>query len=282
MTYSFTDNPTELTDAIAGDTLNSCLMYLKKDYCPRNHIDGLILSNETDADHDIKIAAGECSDSTNSTKILNSTAITKQIDANWAEGDDSGGFPSALTLAADTWYHLFAIMKDDYTVDAGFDTSLTATNLLADATSYTYYRRIGSVLTDASSNIIGFKQVGDKFILNDITQDISTSPATTATLHALTVPIGLSVMADVTIFCRKSSTGSNYGLITSPYQSDNVPTVSLSNAYCSVDVGDWRDDGCFNFNIITNNSKQIRSRFTSTDGTIEIYTNGWTDLRGKE
>lgn len=60
---------------------------------------GLLLSNNTsDASHDIDIAAGICRDSTNASFIVLASALTKQIDAEWAEGDDAGGFPSGLTL----------------------------------------------------------------------------------------------------------------------------------------------------------------------------------------
>lgn len=283
MTYTFTDNPTEPTDSINPDVLNSCLMWLKKDYCPRNHIDGLITSNNgTDAAHDIDISAGECADSTNATKIKSGSTLTKRIDANWSAGN-AGGFPSGLTLAADTTYHVFVIMKPDYTVDAGFDTSLTASNLLADATGYTYYRRIGSIITDGSSNIISFKQIGDKFILKDIVQDVNTSPTTSAVSHTLTVPNGIAVIADMNIYCAKTADGFNYGLIYSPSQTDLTPSSSLHNAFCAVDNGqEWRNDSYCNYLIITNTVKQIKSIFTAADGTIKIFANGWIDLRGKE
>ena len=44
---------------------------------------GLTLSNGSDADHDIDIAAGACMDSTAAVRISLSTAFTKQIDATW-------------------------------------------------------------------------------------------------------------------------------------------------------------------------------------------------------
>jgi hypothetical protein len=85
------------------------------------------------------------------------SALVKQIDANWAAGTNQGGFPSGLVLAADTTYRIYLISNGS-TVDAGFDTSSTAANLLADASGYTYYREIGFFRTDGSADLdyVGF------------------------------------------------------------------------------------------------------------------------------
>ena len=102
------------------------------------------MSNATDTAHDIQITPGFARDSADATNLKRATTLIKQIDANWAEGTNAGGFPSGLTLSNSTWYHFFVIHKTaDGTVDAGFDTSTTASNLLADATGYSAYRRVG-------------------------------------------------------------------------------------------------------------------------------------------
>ena len=159
----------ELTNAVeeSGQTLDAPGVFTNNNQVSKaiqissiGHIDGLIISNGTDTDHDIDIADGACSfkdGSGNFRSFECLTNTTKQIDVNWAEGDNDGGFPSGLTLAIDTEYNFFIIGKDDGTIDAGFDISITAANLLADATDYDWYRRIGSVFTDGSSNIRNFK-----------------------------------------------------------------------------------------------------------------------------
>jgi len=76
------------------------------------------------------------------------------------KSDDAGGFPSGLSLTADTAYYVYVIAKADGTVDAGFDSSITAANLLSDATGYTKYRRIATIRTDSASNIRAYKQIG--------------------------------------------------------------------------------------------------------------------------
>ncbi len=113
-----------------------------------------IISVDTDTEHDINFGMGFSTLTTGAAyKTFTFTEKTKQINVDWAEGDDDGGFPSGLTLTASTLYYCFQIGKADGTVDAGFDTAKTATNLLTDASDYIYYRLRGSFKTDASLNI---------------------------------------------------------------------------------------------------------------------------------
>lgn len=115
---------------------------------------GLKLSLAADTSHDITIGVGGCRDDSDAGNITLSSAITKQIDAPWAEGTDSGGFPTGETLTANTWLYVFVISKADGTTDAGFDYNSDASSLLADATGYVYYKHVGSALLDASANIL--------------------------------------------------------------------------------------------------------------------------------
>jgi len=108
--------------------------------------DGLdVTPNAGDPDQAQDISAGKILAEHGSIFLESTTSFTKQIDANWAEGTNLGGFPSGLTLSNNTWYRVFIIGKNDGSgdVDFGYDTSPTAANLLSDATDYTKYRRIG-------------------------------------------------------------------------------------------------------------------------------------------
>src|SRR5260370_28218519 len=99
-----------------------------------------------------------------------------------------------LTIANNTWYHVFAIFNGA-TDDVYFDTSISAAN---HPPGYTAFRRLGSFLTDGSAHIIPFVQSGDRF---DWLTPVSTgtlSPASTtaqdATLTSGTPP-GVAVEA---------------------------------------------------------------------------------------
>ena len=120
---------------------------------------GMTLSNNvTDADHDIDIVSGIRYSLDYTTRGTLTSTLTKQIDATWVAGNNAGGMASGVSLSIDTQYYTHALIKSDGSVDVGFDTSLTASNLITDAnvisSGYTKYRYIGPILTDGSKNII--------------------------------------------------------------------------------------------------------------------------------
>lgn len=145
---------------------------------------GLVLSNNaTDPDHDVDVATGAAVDSTGAYGLALTSALTKQIDATFAAGTGAGGMFSGVSLTASTWYHVHLIRLDsDGTIDAGFDTSVTAANKPA---GYTYYRRIGAVVTDASSNVVAFHQVKDVTYWKSPALDLDQAISSTATDYAL-------------------------------------------------------------------------------------------------
>lgn len=247
---------------------------------PRGYLAGLGLSNGTDSDHDIDIAVGECRDAADSFDFTISSTHTKRIDASWASGTGNGGLASAVSLSADTTYHMFLVDDGSNGIEAGFDTSLTATNLLSDSGG-TKYRRIGSVVTDGSANILGFVQDGDHFQFTALEQDHSYTPgSTSAELKALTVPTGLRVLADL-LATLESTSGEVNILFSDPSTSDEAgatQTSSLRDAQISSASGLASGQ----FLIRTNTSSQIRSRSGSTSATVTLTTRGWYDTRGRD
>ena len=162
---------------------------------PTNYLTGLQLSNDTDAEHDISVAAGTARDSADGVTITLDSAMVKRIDASWASGTGNGGLASTLSLAADTWYHMHGIVVGG-AADVGFDTSPTAATLVAQD-SATAYRRIGSVYTDGSSNIRAFHQKGDKFLYDQpiLSYTSVNIGATARTTIALQTPVSVSTEA---------------------------------------------------------------------------------------
>lgn len=246
---------------------------------PDKFISGLVPSLAADADHDITISPGEARSELASSlvRILLDTAITKQIDANWVAGNDVGGFPSGLTLTADTWYHLFLI-KNNTTgvVDAGFDTSLTATNLLADATGYTEFRYVDSRKTDGSSNIIAFFATemaggGIHVLLETMVQEFSESPpATTEQTKTLSfVPTDIRVEADITALY--THTAAVHVLI----DGADVTLPAASSTARTLTVSGGTNEQASRMRVLTNDSAQIKYRSSSTSGTLSVYTYGY-------
>ena len=249
----------------------------------RNLIDGLITSNSTDTDHDISVSVGVFSDSTNARTFETTSAIVKQIDVNWAEGTAAGGFPSGLTLTADTWYHFFMVAKPDGTVDAGWDTSLSATNLLADTTGFTLFRRVASHLTDGSSNIMQYLQRGDGvFRWDEIIQDLSaTDPGTTTQSIVMTAPLGVITMIQVFAELRDSSpSGVTNMILTGGGETTNA--VTNANRNLLVETGSIVDNSAADVPTDTSSRVKYRLSQSTTGHTVRLKTEGYRDFRGKE
>ena len=240
---------------------------------PPKHLTGLILSNDTDTVNDINITAGYCTDSTDAYSLNLATEITKQIDATWAAGDDAGGLFSG-TVAADTTYHVFLILKDsDGSIDAGFDTSLTAANIPA---GYTAYRRIGSILTNATSGIYQFTQTDDRFDWDDVASDFSVAFHTGRVSRTIKVPQDIEFIVTYAAGGQCSTT-LRYVWYGSLNTSTFTPTAALSTLqFNSANAGQSNT-----LSIKTNTSGQIGTECNGTSGTLFGYTVGWTDSRGK-
>jgi hypothetical protein len=253
----------------------------------RNYIDGLTLSNDTDADHDISVAAGACANTGYNLIMENDSAFVKRIDASWAAGTGNGGFPTGLSLSADTWYLYFMIAKTDGTVDFGFDTSSTAANLLADATGYSYYRRIGFVLTDGSSNILGFTQFGDWYIWDVPYHVADASPTASDAGESYTLGPPVETLALVNTVMQISSDIIGLVYVRSPGSTDDSPTYSAVPGYTAgINVNTDATEssiGASGTGIFkTNSSGEVKA--SVDDANVNIYFNvvGYIDLRGKE
>lgn len=244
---------------------------------PKGYKYGLTISNGTDTAHDIDVAVGVARSEQDSENMNLVTAITKQIDATWAAGDDAGGLFTG-TVANSTWYHVFLIKKDsDGSIDAGFDTSFTAANI---PTGYTAYRRIGSVLTDGSANILQFSQKQDMFLWLDPPQDFSsTTVGTTAQNVTLSVPPDLVVrpILQATVW---NATADKYLYIYCPDVNDEAPAYSTApsfNASGKGSAGGHTAQFASN-NVMSNTSKQVRIVASGSDSTVYIVTRGWRDF----
>lgn len=245
---------------------------------PDGYIYGCAISNNsTDSNHDIDVAAGKVKDSTN-VYTMEVSAITKRIDANWAAGTGNGGFPSALTLASDTWYRVFVIGKTDGTTDIGFDTDSSATNLLSDATGYTLYRRIGWVLTNGTSNIRGFTQHGDEFFWNAPFEAASYTDSATST--NLTVGAPPSTVARFSFSFNISAGYTRYMLVRPVGTTDTTPSSS-AHTYRIQGSGSGSEADHVEVTMVTDSSSRIAVRMDSAANisTNEVMSHGWRDMR---
>ncbi len=155
-----------------------------------NYISGLNLSNDSVTPNSIlDIGSGLCTDSTNALYITFGSAFTKGTGGPWTSGTSNNGMGTGLTVAINTWYHVFAIINSG-SADIYFDTSVTAANKPANTTSF---RRIGSFLTDSSAHIQKFLQLGNYFYIPEITV-VSGSGAVSITGVSSGLMSGISVI----------------------------------------------------------------------------------------
>lgn len=247
---------------------------------PRGYIDGFIMSNDTDADHDISVSIGQARDSGNGVNLELASAMVKRIDAVWAAGTGNGGLFSG-SVAADTWYHMFVIEKDsDDSIDVGFDTSITASNIPA---GYTEYRRIGSVKTNGSANIIAFTQIGDYFFWTDPPLDVNVSTlGTSAVLYTVSVPPDVNVWVFGNELTKQAAGTPNVYVRMPSVANDEAPSGSAGP------LGNLRTTDINKAMLIgpqwflSNTSRQISARSSLASTTFQFSTLGYMDFRGKQ
>jgi len=253
---------------------------------PRSYLAGLGMSNAVDTSHDIAIAVGKARNSTDAHNIQFTSGLTKQIDANWAAGDEAGGFPSGVTLGSGTTtYHVFVIYNSTSGVtDAGFDSSLTASNLLTDATGYTAYRRIGSVIITSGNTIYQFIQNGDEFYFKNTFLDQSNNVITsTSKLLGLSTPKGITTKAIFNFHISSTSTRRTI-YFSSPSVTDQLPATTTAPAGQWTTPNPTANDisaGGSHGMVWTNTSGQIRAR-ASNNMSLYLTTIGWIDRRGRD
>ena len=189
----------------------------------------MIMSNDGSTPTTVlDVSAGVRIDSTFSTLITNS-AFTKSIAGAWIAGSGGHGMGNGLTATLSTWYHVFAIINGGV-ADVYFDTSITAANKPAGTTAFV---RIGSIYLDASTHIVSFTQIGNRFMWTLPYADLSgASGATGSASVTLHTPPGLSTNALIHAFSDYVSQGADvlFYNLTGGVQVCNVPAGNFSLA----------------------------------------------------
>ena len=249
----------------------------------RGYLSGVGLSNNSsDSEHDIDIAVGEARDTADGVDLTVSSTLTKRIDATWASGSGNGGMANGVSLSTNTWYHVYLVELDAGGTDAGFDTSTTAANLVATSGVASAYRRIGSVLTDGSSNILNFTQFQNEFIFDVQINNVNGSAlGTSRVLQAVSAPLGFETQAILGLLGVVA--GSNSGVritLTHPNVTDATPASANSN---NAGENSSNLNGTFAAGthiVRTNTSSQVAFR-QDFNSTVYINTNGYYDERGQ-
>jgi hypothetical protein len=261
---------------------------------PENHFVEL---DTTDRDHDLVfIAPMHARDSTDTVNMRLTANMTKQIDAAWAAGNNAGGLFSG-TVAASTTYHLFIIATASGDIDCGFDTDADAANIPA---GWSYYRRIGSMRTDATSNfeqpwavkvtppMTGWTRTdsattggGENYAENDkvITGQNSGTGSRLQTLErtAAAPSTPYTVTAHLVFHGYRNNAG-QYGIGFKDNTTGELHFLRLiiNDDICEIEVGDWTDVS--NFSVTRTGSEYTDLLHPSAEGLWFRITDDGTNL----
>jgi hypothetical protein len=236
----------------------------------RGYISGLGLSNNPITPNTMVDVAAGVANADDASLMMELSAGTINLSTVGANGLDAG------SLAANTWYHVFAIAQADGTTSRIASLSPVAPTL---PSGYVKRRRLGSVRTNASSQIVAFKQMGRKFLWSVPVCDYQQlNPGTAAVLPSLTVPSGVQVDALVWFYLQTGDGARRTALITSPDQADTPASDGVMSSAAS-GIGTTNGNMQAEYTVRTNVSRQIRFRLATSGAqtSVIITTPGWID-----
>jgi hypothetical protein len=244
-----------------------------------NYLGGLTLSNDATSPNTVLDIATGCatSDDNTTTMPLVAANFTKNCNAAWAVGSGNGALDTGSALVANAWYHVFLITRTDTgVVDVLISTSVSAPTL---PTNYTKRRRIGTIATNASAQIIAFTQFGDQFLWTTVINNYSNvGVSQTQSQLTLSVPPGIKVIA---IFGAWFYPNVNSTVL---FQSPDVTSGLAVGSNTNISIWGTAAGPLVGFEcqVRTNTSQQINmvALSTTTNG-LYINTRGWIDHRGK-
>jgi hypothetical protein len=237
----------------------------------------ITIANGTDTSHDIDFTAGNF-DFDDQSGQATLSAITKQIDAAWAEGTNAGGLDTG-TVAADTFYYLFAIYNPTtQTSDALFSASKTSPTL---PSGYTKKKYVASLATDASQNIRRgkwvFSSAGYTFFLRDRLLELSSSASiSTSSRTALAVTCPPNTISIMSFQYDPNGSGFSSMIVTSGFESDQGTGNSATpNDLVTGAANHCR--GTVRRHVGDNSTIYYRTSFNLVDS-LRVFTLGWEEM----
>lgn len=244
---------------------------------------GLTLSNDPGSPNGVfDIGSGAATSDDNADLMTAAAAFTKTT-STWVVGTGNGALDIG-SVTTGSWYTDYLIKRPDTAVvDNLLSLSTTAPTM---PTSYTEKRRIGSLKTDGSANIIAFTQVNSNYYWATPTLDVTTTGlGTSAALQTLNVPPGVNVtpLCEVSISNALASTTTPVSVyLSSPDETDLATTATSpfsavpGYSYLAVTTTGTPTNAACPF-LTTNTSSQIRARANTAGTTLTIITRGWQD-----
>jgi len=259
---------------------------------PRGYIDGFVLSNAADVDHDIAVAVGEARSEYSAApggrhiNFVTASPITKRIDAAWAVGSGNGGLDSG-TVAGDSWYAIYGVARPSLPDPIDFIFSLSADPSAVVPTDYSLSRRIGWVRTDTSGNILPFKHYpgGEFRYVTPPALNVDDTVTTTPSLHTLSAPPNTEAIINVQV--RRTAAAAavlimSRDMSASLAVSDNATPLASHGYRMSFDTVGLNDGRTYQeMRVRVDASSQVRI-VADNSLTLRVATLGWVDRRGRD
>ncbi len=230
--------------------------------------------------------------------LSHATGMEKETDNTWAAGDGNGGWPdNTVTLPFGGWIHFFAIGHiDGIQTDFGWDTSIIATNLRADAAVDTAgftksFRRIYSTKTlddggGTSQDLMRLRQQGDYFYWDDpstLINDVLSLTASSQLFTLLNAPLGIESQVHLHLAgsdTLQTSVSIASGIVTG-LEADDGGTyadgqVPMMENHAGVGNG---DEIVGSARIHTDTLQRIRAISGTSTSTTNVMVMGWMDDR---
>lgn len=248
---------------------------------PLGYFSGFTLTNNSGAPNTtIDISSGAARSSTNLVDIVSSSSTTAILQSSgaWTAGNNQNKLDTGAR-ANNTEYHVFKIYKtSDGSSEDLFSLSPSAPTM---PSGYSGFRRIGSVFTNGSGNLLSFINIGRRFYWGVLVRDVTATGVVPGTGNViLRVPTGVRVIAhtDVRIL------GENCVLFLSPTDTTAPSLAGTDSASWIAGVG-TNNIGATNESVsattecLTNTSGQVRLQ-TASGGNVSyvVTTKFWEEL----
>jgi len=236
-----------------------------------------ISNNSISLDTLINFSSGYCYNSTDTTLMVNTNTVVKNLDSTWVQGSNNGGLDTGM-FSNSTSYSCFIISNATGTLtDFLFSLSATSPNMtLPISAGFTLFRRIGSIMTDSGATIKQFIQDGDLFeYKTPVMYDVATDTlGTTAVNYTVPTPVGLTSKAIINVKCSGT-------LATSLYISNINTDDSVATSHPTLITHSTDSSAQGNLCIQTNNLAQIRFRASNSNTVVRASVLGYIDTRGR-
>ena len=251
-----TDITTEISttadSVLRFDSANDCFVYDVGISAATTTVTGISLlptpitlkNNIVDANNDIDFTAGVMQFDDGSGQAA-TTAITKQLDANFVAGTNQGGLDTGFK-AIDTWYYCYTIYNPSTgATDALFTSTYGSPTMPTGFTKKTF---IHCVRTDVSGNIMTGRYLQDKTFIFTNQLLVVSSGAGTATVTNLTPSLPTQSFAYMSL--ATANLGSSDFYVKGNLQSGTtqVSRISTNNGFATAGTGViFADDGAVTY-----------------------------------